>query len=80
MSLIMLKKSFKPLKLKLKIKPSQKKVLGIKSILDLIISELRNKLDESYKDFEILGLDWEKLDSLLKSKVIIFYLILIGSQ
>jgi hypothetical protein len=40
-------------------------------ILDLIITELQTKLDESYKDFEILGLDWEKLDSLLKSKVIL---------
>ena len=34
----------------------------------MIITELRTKLDESYKDFEILGLDWEKLEKLSASK------------
>ncbi len=36
---------------------------------DAIILELREKLEESYRDFELLSLDWEKLDSLLHPKV-----------
>ena len=34
----------------------------------MIIAELRERLEESYKDFELLSLDWDKLDSLINSK------------
>ncbi|ORX42993.1 hypothetical protein BCR36DRAFT_586919 [Piromyces finnis] len=36
---------------------------------DLIISNMSHKLEESYKDFELLSLEWDKIDkSLLESK------------
>jgi len=36
---------------------------------DLIISNMSHKLEESYKDFELLSLEWDKIDkSLLQSK------------
>ena len=35
---------------------------------DALIAELREKLDEAYKDFDLLSLDWDKLDSLLSNK------------
>ncbi|KAJ3415066.1 hypothetical protein HDV05_005592 [Chytridiales sp. JEL 0842] len=35
---------------------------------DELIVGLRDKLEEAYKDFELLSLDWDKIDSLVKSK------------
>ncbi|KAI8621520.1 hypothetical protein BC830DRAFT_180184 [Chytriomyces sp. MP71] len=35
---------------------------------DEVIESLRLKLDESYKDFEVLSLDWDRIDSLVKDK------------
>ncbi|KAJ3058787.1 hypothetical protein HDU99_006653, partial [Rhizoclosmatium hyalinum] len=33
-----------------------------------IIANLRLKLEESYKDFQVLSLDWDRIDSLVKDK------------
>ncbi|KAJ3204190.1 hypothetical protein HDU67_009732 [Dinochytrium kinnereticum] len=35
---------------------------------DEIIAGLRSKLEESYRDFEMLSLDWDRIDSLMKGK------------
>ena len=37
---------------------------------DAVIRELKIKLEESYKDFELLSLDWDKLDLAVNSKVL----------
>ncbi|KAJ3018475.1 UNVERIFIED_CONTAM: hypothetical protein HDU68_011137 [Siphonaria sp. JEL0065] len=35
---------------------------------DEVIENLRIKLEESYKDFQVLSLDWDRIDSLVKDK------------
>ncbi|KAI9366012.1 hypothetical protein DFJ73DRAFT_955828 [Zopfochytrium polystomum] len=35
---------------------------------DELIVSLQEKLEESYKDFELLSLDWDRVDSLVKAK------------
>jgi SMC interacting uncharacterized protein involved in chromosome segregation len=36
--------------------------------IDEIIANLRDQLEESYRDFELLSLDWDKIDTLVKAK------------
>lgn len=48
---------------------SRKGVINVANIIDDAINVLQEKLSEAYKDIELLSLDWDKIDAILKTYV-----------